>query len=566
MAELSYKEFMDRLKAHLETFSLEDYKNLIIDMAGKEPPSKRREFLERLTPQKEVIDKVEELLDEIEQFAQRVEEGEYCDGWGWDDDIHDERDWGDESWALEMDAYFLQARTLILQGEYKFAKNAYAMLFDTLALGEEPGHLPGRYNPDCMLTVDIEEQLAIFLRAIYLDTASESRPALLYQTMNTYSYLVVEFKLKDIINALDGPLPDLDLFLTDWIKFLKPQKGIQASALLREAILMKGGLSAIAELARSFPEQYPKAYVDWLTALEDLGDITTLIKVAKEGLEKIPKDFKVRAEVAEFLARTGEQLNDNELKLEGYKESFYSDPSLKCLLDLYLIAKEEDRFEEIKSIVEDRVIKLEKESWIVVNGYYCSEQDRTALSKGILPSALLLSGNYEKVLEMCTKKGSLGWSLPENPKPLLITFMMLILSKDGIYTTTLNSEWEKAIRNTNLAADKEYVEKYKQIINDTKNSLQLTTEQEAFYLKWCLEELDQRIEAIISNKYRESYYKAAQLLVAMAETLANREGSDKARDLIVKYKGKYPKYSAFQREVRRALQGSDFDVTKFLRK
>lgn len=92
MAELSYKEFMDRLKAHLETFSLEDYKNLIIDMAGKEPPSKRREFLERLTPQKEVIDKVEELLDEIEQFAQRVEEGEYCDGWGWDDDIHDERD------------------------------------------------------------------------------------------------------------------------------------------------------------------------------------------------------------------------------------------------------------------------------------------------------------------------------------------------------------------------------------------------------------------------------------------------------------------------------------------
>ena len=384
--------------------------------------------------------------------------------------------------------------------------------------------------------------------------------------MNTYSYLVVEFKLKDIINALERPLPDLDLFLTDWIKFLKPQKGIQASALLREAILMKGGLSAIAELARSIPEQYPRAYVDWLTTLEDLGNITTLIKVAKEGLEKIPKDFKVRAEVAEFLARTGEQLNDNELKLEGYKESFYSYPSLKCLLDLYLIAKEEDRFDEIKSIVEDRVIKLEKESSIVVNGYYCSEQDRTTLAKGILPSVLLLSGNYEKVLEMCTKKGSLGWSLPENPKPLFITFMMLILSKDGIYTTTLNSEWEKAIRNTNLATDKEYVEKYKQIINDTKNSLQLTTEQEAFYLKWCLEELDQRIEAIIRNKYRGSYYKAAQLLVAMAETLANREGSDKVRDLIVKYKGKYPKYSAFQREVRRALQGSDFDVTKFLRK
>lgn len=40
---------------------------------------------------------IETLIDEIEEFAQRVENGEYCDGWGWDEEIYEERDWGDES-------------------------------------------------------------------------------------------------------------------------------------------------------------------------------------------------------------------------------------------------------------------------------------------------------------------------------------------------------------------------------------------------------------------------------------------------------------------------------------
>lgn len=41
---------------------------------------------------KEVIFDADTLMDEIEAFAQRVQNGEYCDGWGWDEDIHEERD------------------------------------------------------------------------------------------------------------------------------------------------------------------------------------------------------------------------------------------------------------------------------------------------------------------------------------------------------------------------------------------------------------------------------------------------------------------------------------------
>ncbi|NLI92579.1 MAG: hypothetical protein GX434_10365 [Peptococcaceae bacterium] len=74
-------------------------------------------------------------MDEIEAFAQRVKDGEYCDGWGWDDTIHEERDWGDESWAEEIDEFFLQTRSLLLQGDYKLAEDAFRRLFDILEMG-----------------------------------------------------------------------------------------------------------------------------------------------------------------------------------------------------------------------------------------------------------------------------------------------------------------------------------------------------------------------------------------------------------------------------------------------
>jgi len=125
MAVLSYKEFMEEVRMRLRNLSTEDFQNLILNWASEEHPSRRQEFLDKLIPtkqKKEVISNVDTLMDKIEAFAQRVEDGEYCDGWGWDDSIHAERDWGDESWAEEMDKFFLQARSLLLQGKNKLAE------------------------------------------------------------------------------------------------------------------------------------------------------------------------------------------------------------------------------------------------------------------------------------------------------------------------------------------------------------------------------------------------------------------------------------------------------------
>lgn len=169
---LSYKEFMEEARMRLRNYSLEDMRALILNWAEEEHPSKRAEFLFKLmTPKQKQIDEavpnVETLLDEIEAFGRRVKNGDYCDGWGWDDAIHEERDWGDESWAEEMDEFLLEARSLLLQGEYKLAEEAYRKLFAILEMGQEPGHLPGDLDSANMLNVDLDEQVALFLRSVY---------------------------------------------------------------------------------------------------------------------------------------------------------------------------------------------------------------------------------------------------------------------------------------------------------------------------------------------------------------------------------------------------------------
>jgi len=110
---------------------------------------------------------------------------------------------------------------------------------------------------------------------------------------------------------IDSLLPDFDAFLAEWIKFLKNESGADISELLREAVLIKGGISAISEFARQYADKYPRAYIDWITALEAEDDTSSIIQVAREGMSRIPRDYTIRAEVAETIARIGEKLNDN---------------------------------------------------------------------------------------------------------------------------------------------------------------------------------------------------------------------------------------------------------------
>ncbi|GGK06899.1 hypothetical protein GCM10007063_31820 [Lentibacillus kapialis] len=557
MEKLSYKAFMNDVRQRLAYCSEEELRHLIMEWAAAELPDKRLDFLNKLKPDSQEAmpeTDADALMDDIEVFARNVEDGAYVDGYGWDDNYMEERDFGDESWAWEMDDFFVEARHLLKESHHEAAEKAYRKLFAVLEMGEEPGHLPGDVFIENMLEIDLQEHVALFLRSVYINAKSGERVNLLYEAMKEFSYLTSpNVKLTDINDSLDASLPDFHDFLTGWIEFLKEKPIPHVNALLREAVFLKGGIPAIAEFARGYANKFPEAYMDWIAALEKEGDRESILQVVTEGLDNIPGTFTVRANIAEKMTEIGNVRRDNRMALKGLRESFHSNPSMNYLLDLYMLAEEENCLDDVRDEAEKRMNDL-RNAGSATRGF--TDRRHAAIDEGDYIHALILGGRYETVFEMCQGKGALGWSFSDHPKPVMLTFLMDVLSKGDDYSHVRNDQWRYAISRMSFGTPDIDMAKYHHIINRVKDNVRLTDEQEEFYLTWCQNETGRRIDAIVSNKYRGSYDKAAKVLVAMAETLADRGSEQDGHAFVETHRSKYSRYSAFRREIAKALQNS----------
>lgn len=332
---------------------------------------------------------------------------------------------------------------------------------------------------------------------------------------------------------------------------------------------LAGGTSAIAELARREGKRHPKAYVDWIKALEKEGDFQAMLQAAKEGLENVPKDYVVRSEIAQMFVRAGEHLGDRDFQLLGWREVFLSNPSLAHLLSLLSVAEQigcsdeeiETGIARISSLLE----KEKKTRTILSIGDH--DTLKATASETLLNQAYLLSGRYEDAFNLCANKDALGWSYGHNPKGLALPFFLVLLSKGmNLYPTqNLKRLWDSAVNTTYCEYapnGEEVISRFKRIMDGIFESIKLSDNEEKKYLQWCIREAGLRVDAIVGEKHRQSYYKAADLLVAVAEVLANRDTKPEGEALIGKYRQKYNRHSAFQHELREAIKRSGIFALK----
>lgn len=85
----------------------------------------------------------------------------------------------------------------------------------------------------------------------------------------------------------------------------------------------------------------------------------------------------------------------------------------------------------------------------------------------------------------------------------------------------------------------------------TKN---ISKEERIKHIKWASSAIEKRVDAIVSNKYRGSYDKAALLLIGCVDALTLLDRSTEAQTLFNKIKARYNRYSAFQQEIKRFLK------------
>lgn len=181
------QRFLATLDRRLAQMTADQIRAAVRTHAAALPSEHRRAFAEIFTHTSPVDDRqtltwpVEDdpLLDEIDDLVDRISSGDFYEGFGWDDEIHDQRSFGDESWVGEMDAFFDDTQAAFLTGDLGLARTAYGRLLTAFGMDQEVGTFCGSSPAQEMVSTDVAEAESRYLRAVYETTQPAQRAATL---------------------------------------------------------------------------------------------------------------------------------------------------------------------------------------------------------------------------------------------------------------------------------------------------------------------------------------------------------------------------------------------------
>lgn len=538
--------FLKEVEKQIDGLSKEELKAILLMKAKNLKPTEREFFLAELSPEKkaEVAADDDTLLTDIDYFVKRVEDGEYSHGWGWDDEIHDEREWGDESWADEMDELFDRTDEVFLSGDIKLACQAYGKLLKAFHMGEETGHFPGQLSSTEMVETDLNEARSRYLRALYETTHKKERAKIIFDEIEDLKYIgFSDFDLNTIRDALSTKPEEWEEFLEDFKEILRKTVITQNDSswgyeknfvMLCELIFETDGIDGLARFAKEYGNRVHKSYLVWIKKLQETGKDNEAIEAYKKGLEVIPPQSRIRAEISDLAAQSAKKVKDENMVFELQKDAFFSSPDIGRLLSLRESAKRLGRI----NVMEEILGFLEK--------YYEKKSSISNLEK-LLVQAYILNEDYEKMWDLAKKAKPLGWSGYNSSQAVAVPF--LLISSIRGKPLKLNSSVLKIWKGKEGYADDED-KRFKKIVEEDILTRDISEEERIKQMKWASSSVEKRVDAIVSNKYRGSYDKAALLLVACVEALNLLGMTAEAQTFFDKIKYRYTHYSAFQREIK----------------
>jgi hypothetical protein len=542
--------FLKEVEIRIDGLSKEELKAILLMKAKNLKPNEREFFLAELSPEKkaEVTADDDTLLTNIDDFVKSIEDGKYSTGWGWDDEIHDEREWGDESWVDEMDELFDRAGELFLSGDMKLASLAYGKLLKAFNMGEETGHFPGQLSPTEMVETDLDEARARYLRALYETTHKKERAEVIFEEINDIRYIgSSDFGLKTIEDALTTK-PE------DWRQFLEDMKGILLESVLAQNMRALGyvknldmlcsiifeleGLGGLSRLAKQHGNKLHKVYLVWISKLQEAGKDREAVEAYQQSLEVILPQTRIRAEISDLAALSAKKIKDENMLFEMHKEAFFSSPDIGRLLSLRESAMSSGQLKVMEEVVSFLEEHQGKHSFI-------------SNPEELLVQAYILIENYEKMWDVTSKGEPLGWSGSNSSQAVAVPFLM-VSSVRGIPLKS-DSVVIKVWRGTEGYED-EQNKRFKAVVEKDILVKDISGEERIKQIKWATSVVEKRVDAIVSNKYRGSYDKAALLLVGSVEALNLLDRSIEAQTFFEKIRSRYNRHSAFQQEIKKLLK------------
>ena len=331
-------------------------------------------------------------------------------------------------------------------------------------------------------------------------------------------------------------MKDLDIFWNNWINLLLTKAGSVEYRLLKEA-MEYNNYNNYQQYVDKFALNHPKMYIDIFNYLEENNQIDEIVNIGNKALLLIDKNLTIRNDIALYLAKY-----DNSNKEKYIIESFKSNTNIPNLLRIINNGYYDKNRDEIDNYINN-IIKNDRVS------YFITELHKNTITKKEYNYLRFFTGNFDEFLDECMKvKSPLGWSdsfIQYGVYLLLLYFNNYFNSK--VYNSILKDTFKEfEFENNTLFLDSEYL----LIFQHWKKQFVITDKEK--YIDWLKSVIDKRVEAIVTNDHRKSYFKAAILVVALGETLESNNMGNK-EEFINSYHKKYIRRSSFRKELNKYL-------------
>lgn len=556
------QRFITSLDQRLQEMSVEEIRAALLVHANELPGAQRNAFLSIFTSapstrqDNEMPDTTwpvddDPLLDEIDAFVASLASGKYFEGYGWDDEIHDQRSFGDESWVWEMDDLLLGAQDAFLAGELGLSRAAYQRLLEAFDLDQETGAFCGPEPAVEMLQTDVPEAEARYLRAIYETTPAAERATVLADEWFDLPTWHPVPSLSAVREARHQDLPGLEQFLPAWIAQLRSvgEKGPEVRRLLTEATELYGGVDGLAVLAREAGPAQAELYLDWVQALRRADRDTDAAAAAREALRTVDAYGETRASIAEQLADLVADEPDE--VLAARTSAWRAAPTQARLLTLHHAATITG---QVPQTMAAEVEALE------------AAEDPDRLPGALRAALFLLAGRVDDAVELF--HGPPGLNPRRAASRVLVPYLLAAGCAGPRRPEWPSSRLAGLLGSVNQMDLWEWTDVDRPDVSgptgDVPTPLSaLLTEQIAVEaddpalrlqrLEAALHEVDRQVEVIISGKARGQYARAARLLACCAEAITLEEDAQAGTLFVSQRRDRYPRHVAFRRELDMAI-------------
>ena len=407
-----------------------------------------------------------------------------------------------------------------------------------------------------LIFADYENVVIDMLYAAYMALPSSERAETVYHFMELSE--CDDINLEKLMQHSTHELPNMPEFLDHWIEVLSDKSGNLPEMLLRESVAMITDNEKLLKYAEKYSNTHPCIY-EALLQNHHYADTKNALQIGTKALKNIPVKYAIRNNIALMTAEYALALNDIEAAEHCWLEAFRSTPTAVNLLRLMTMCRNFTDIEhDVRTIISLNDKNRQPFAYVPerakeLGSYYLSSEDKYRL--------LFLLGNYIDILknEMKPLK-KLGWSgtFLKCGIPLFLLLMYngtdlgsAMMKMCKIVSEYMSFHAENYFCGTQIKPSESSDEiLFWQLFKQTRCTDKLSDDEQKNIMERLSDLIELRTNLIVSGQKRGCYDECAAYIAALGEVKESHYEECAKQELLYLYKTKYPRHSAFIRELK----------------